>query len=398
MRKLSGNTQEQVGLLTSFLSEIFRAIPIVKLYQQEKFETNRAHAVINQVFQLTYKAIRVRSSSHPITEILGGAAVLLGITYGGWQVIHGQQTTGTFISFIAALIMAYEPVKKLANLNANLQEGVAAADRLFKLMDTPVQIQDRPGAVPFLPHQGEIIFEHVQFSYTPDQPVIHDLSLKIPGGKVTALVGPSGGGKTTVLQLIPRFYETQSGTIYIDGQDIAHCQLSSLRQHIAVVSQDITLFRGTIRHNIAYGYPDTDLDVIIKCAQDAAAHEFIMALPQQYDTILGEHGVGLSGGQRQRLAIARALFKNAPILLLDEATSALDAHSEQQVQRALRHLMHQRTTLVVAHRLATIQNADHICVIHQGQVVEQGTHTSLLSQNGFYTKLYQQYTEQEEQS
>lgn len=283
--------------------------------------------------------------------------------------------------------MSYQPVKNLAKLNANLQEGLAAAQRVFALLDLEPEIKDSPDAQPLVVSGGAIEVEDVHFSYAPDKPALHGITLHIPAGGTAALVGPSGGGKSTLLNLIPRFYETGEGRVRIDGTDVRDVTLSSLRGAIALVSQEITLFDDTVRANIAYGKAGAS-DAEIAAAAQAAAADFIDALPQGYDTVVGEHGVKLSGGQRQRLAIARAMLKNAPILLLDEATSALDSESERHVQTALDALMEGRTTLVIAHRLSTVMDADIIFVIDGGRLVEQGTHAELLSQAGVYARLH----------
>ncbi|MDP7424947.1 MAG: ATP-binding cassette domain-containing protein, partial [Rhodospirillales bacterium] len=294
-----------------------------------------------------------------------------------------------FFSFITALLLAYEPMKRLANLNATLQEGLAGAQRLFQLLDREPTIQEKPDAKALAIIGGGIKLEDVHFSYVTGQAALTDMSFDVPAGKTVALVGPSGAGKSTILNLIPRFYDVDSGRIIIDGSDVQDVTFESLRGAMALVSQEITLFDDTIRANIAYGRPDASEDEIIKAAKNAAAHDFIMEMPVGYDTYVGERGTKVSGGQRQRLAIARAMLKNAPILLLDEATSALDTESERHVQSALTKLMQGRTTLVIAHRLSTVMDADLIHVINQGKLVESGSHTELIAQDGIYARLYQ---------
>ena len=388
MRKVAANTQDQQGVLTALLDRAFAGARHVKAYRAEDYEANRAKSVINRLFELQNKAGKVRSASHPIMETLGGLAIVAVIIYGGNQVIEGGRTTGAFFSFITALLLAYEPVKRLANLNTSLQEGMAAAQRLYSALDIAPRIIDAPNATTLNVSTGEIVFDGVSFAYRPDRPALKELSLAAPSGKMVALVGPSGAGKSTLLNLILRFYDVGSGAIRVDGQDIRGVTLDSLRRAVGLVSQEIFLFDDTVRANIAYGTPGATDAQIEEAAKGAAAHDFIMALPQGYDTVVGEQGVKLSGGQRQRIAIARAMLKDAPILLLDEATSALDTESERQVQSALKRLMLGRTSLVIAHRLSTIVDADLIFVIESGRVVESGDHDSLLAQGGAYARLY----------
>ncbi len=321
-------------------------------------------------------------------ETLGGAAIAIVILYGGHQVIVGTRTPGAFFSFITALLLAYQPLKSLANLNASLQEGLAAAQRIFQVLDVEPTIRDTPAARPLCVAGGEIRFDRVRFGYAPGAVALDDVSLTVPAGRTVALVGASGAGKSTILNLIPRFFDVEEGSIAIDGQDIRSVTLASLRGAVALVAQEVTLFDDTLRANIAYGRFGAAAAEIEAAARAAGADEFIRELPNGYDTQVGEHGVRLSGGQRQRLAIARAMLKDAPILLLDEATSALDSESERQVQAALRTLIRGRTTLVIAHRLSTVQGADLICVVDRGRIAESGRHTELLARGGLYARLY----------
>ncbi|MGV8949150.1 MAG: ABC transporter ATP-binding protein [Candidatus Paracaedibacter sp.] len=389
MRKVANNTQEELASFTGRLTQVFQGIRVIKAYGTEEYEAGRAHTMIERIFALVYKSSRVRSASHPIIESLGGMAIVIVIAYGGWQVMHHARTTGEFMSFILALLLVYEPLKRLSNLNANLQEGLAAAARVFAIIDTPATIQDRVDANPLPPIEGRIEFRDVSFSYPDGKIALDGIHLKIQKAHSIALVGASGAGKSTIINLIPRFYDIQRGEIFIDGIDIRDVTLKSLRQQIALVSQEIMLFDTTLRDNIAYGsFEASDTDVIA-AAKAAAAHEFIEALPMGYNTMIGENGVKLSGGQRQRIAIARAMLKNAPILLLDEATSALDTDSERQVQAALKILMEGRTTLMVAHRLSTVVEANMIYVLDQGKIVESGSHKTLLESKGVYANLWQ---------
>ena len=396
IRKVTVSTQEEIGQFTTLLEQTIQGARVVKAYRMEEYEKGRFRKIAERVFQLVFKSARIRSMASPIMETLGGVAVALVIFYGGFRVIEESMNPGAFFSFITALLLAYEPMKRLANLNASLQEGLASAQRLFGLLDTKPNIIDKPDAATLKIKGGNIVLNQVNFSYIPKHPVINGVSLSVPAGKLVALVGPSGAGKSTILNLIPRFYEVDSGFIKIDGIDVQDATLDSLRRNIALVSQEIILFDDTVRANIAYGRPDASEKEITQAAKNAAAHDFIEAMSNGYDTYVGERGTKVSGGQRQRLAIARAMLKNAPILLLDEATSSLDAESEREVQAALMELMKGRTTLVIAHRLSTVIEADLIHVIDNGKLVESGNHPELLSKNGTYARLYAlQFKEQQ---
>ena len=388
MRKVTANNQEEQGLLSAILSESFDGMREVKAYGMQDYEKKRVASVLERIRALNMKSARIRSLSSPIMETLGGSAVAIVIVYGGFRVIESQTDAGSFFSFITALLLAYEPMKRLANLNNSLQEGLAGAQRMFQLLDRQAKIKDCPEAKSLSEVLGHLRFNNVKFFYDTEKSVLNNISLEVNAGQRVALVGPSGAGKSTILNLIPRFYEINSGEVFIDNYDIRKVTIKSLVKNIALVSQEVMLFDDTIRSNIAYGRPDALNEEIVRAADNAAALEFIKALPEGFDTMVGERGVRLSGGQRQRIAIARAILKDAPILLLDEATSALDTESEFQVQMALDYLMENRTTLVIAHRLSTIINADLIYVVVDGKIVEKGSHADLLAVDGNYKRLY----------
>jgi subfamily B ATP-binding cassette protein MsbA len=389
MRKIADGTQAQLADFTAQLDDTFQGVRVVKAYRREDFESERARSTIHKLFRMYYKASRVQEASGPIMSMLGGCAIAAIIWYGGFKVVHGNTTPGAFFSFITAMLTAYRPVKTLAGLNTQLHEGMAAAARFFEVLDITPTIVDAPNAHALAITRGEIQFDAVSFRYHEGSGGVERLSFAVPAGKTVALVGTSGSGKSTIMNLLLRFYEVQSGQITIDGDDIRNVTLTSLRNALALVSQDIVLFNDTVRANIMYGKLDASEAEIIAAAKKAHAHEFIIALPQGYDTPIGPHGVKLSGGQRQRISIARAVLKNAPILLLDEATSALDNASERAVQEALTELMQGRTTLVIAHRLSTIQDADQILVLEGGRIVDQGTHTQLLATSSTYRTMQQ---------
>ena len=389
MRRVTANTQEEMGLFTTTLGQTFQGIRVVKAYGMEGYEAGRVATLVEGIFRLAFRAARTRAVASPIMETLGGAAVAVVIVYGGMRVIAAETDAGSFFSFITALLLAYEPLKRLANLNASLQEGLAGAQRLYDVLDRAPAIRQRTDAVDLAVTVGAVRLDGVTFAYRRGgPPALRGIDLAAPAGGRTALVGPSGAGKSTVLNLIPRFFDVDQGRVTIDGVDVRDATFTSLFGAIALVSQEITLFDDTIRANIAYGREGAGEAEIVDAAKRAAADTFIRDLPDGYDTIVGEHGVKLSGGQRQRLAIARAMLKNAPILLLDEATSALDTESERQVQAALAQLMVGRTTLVIAHRLSTVVDADLIHVLDGGRVVESGTHRQLLARGGAFARLH----------
>jgi len=387
-RRISTRTQQAVAEMANQLEETITGARVVKAFTAEEQEISRFTEVSRRILALTLKEEKVRALSSPFMESLGAVAIAFIIGYGGYRVIAGQSSPGTFFSFMTALILLYDPLKKLARSQTILQRGVAAAVRVFELLDTPPQIMDRPGAGELAPLKKTIEFKAVHFSYGREE-VLKGIDLKIKAGQIVAIAGRSGGGKTTLVNLLPRFYELEKGEILIDGKDIREVTLKSLRQQIGLVTQQTILFDDTIRANIAYGRPRATTREIEAAASAAYAHDFILELPQGYETMIGEQGVRLSGGQRQRLAIARALLKDAPILILDEATSSLDTESEYYVQKAIDNLMVGRTTLVIAHRLSTIYSADRIVVLAGGMIAEEGRHEELMSLQGEYHKLYE---------
>lgn len=388
MRRFSTQTQEEMGALTTHLSQCFQGIRVIKAYGMEAYEKDRVAGLVETIFQLTFRASRVRAAAQPIIDTMGGAAVAAVIIYGGYRVIEGVTTPGAFFSFIAAALMAYQPLRALGKLNANLQEGLAAAERVFDLLDTKSALPDPENPVAVERISGGVRFDNVQFSYGENLPALDGVSFEAPSGKIAALVGPSGAGKSTVLSLIPRMFDANEGTISVNTVDVSAASTKDLRDAMALVSQEINLFDDTVFNNIRYGRPEASEAEVHEAAKAAAAHDFIGELENGYETVVGEQGVKLSGGQRQRIAIARAILKDAPILLLDEATSALDTESERHIQSALEHLMKGRTTIVIAHRLSTIAHADVIHVFDHGKVVESGTHDELLEQSGLYAKLH----------
>ena len=387
MRQIATRAQVTLGSLTSLLQETISGTRIVKAFGMEAHENNRFSVENERLFRLSLKSISINAVSSPFMEFLGGLGISAIIFYGGYQVIHGQSTPGTFFSFLTALIMLYEPVKRLTNVNNTIQQGIAGAERVFSIMDLVPDIRNRPDAVPLPRISREIEIRNVTFRYE-EAPVLKNITLRIRTGEAVAFVGMSGGGKTTLVNLIPRFYDVTTGMILIDGQDIRNVTVESLRGQIAIVTQQTILFNDTVRNNIAYGDISKTEDQIVEAAKAAHAHDFILRLPKGYETVIGEQGTKLSGGERQRISIARALLKNAPILILDEATSSLDSEAEIEVQDALENLMKGRTTLVIAHRLSTIRNADRIIVLVNGEIREEGTHETLLSRHGEYSRLY----------
>jgi len=387
-RKASAKVLEQTATFSTFLEEAFQGIRVIKAYGTEKKTGDDGDTEIEYRFKYQFKAMRIQATSNPIVESLSGIMIAGIIFYGASSVTAGETTPGTFFAFITAVMLAYQPIKSVAKVAPQIQNSLAAAQRIFDLLDIVDEITEKPDATPLELHNGELVFDKVAFSYNKGEPVLKEMSLTISAGKRIALVGPSGGGKSTILNLMPRFYDVTGGRILIDGQDVRDVTVQSLREKFALVSQDIFLFDDTIAANISYGRVDVSEEEIIQAAKSAAVHDFVETLPDGYNTRVGSDGVRLSGGQKQRIAIARAMLKDAPILLLDEATSALDTESERKVQIALSHLMKGRTSVVIAHRLSTILDADLIYVIVDGEVTESGSHTELLAKSGTYAELY----------
>ncbi len=388
MRRMTRRQQTQLGGLTVVLQETFQGNRVVKAFGMEEYERQRFNTELRRLFRIGMRVARIKALTSPMIEVLGAAATVGILWLGAASVAAGTRTLGTFGAFIAAMLIVYRPFKSLSSTNNKIQQGLAAAERVFEMMDEPTDVPDEPGAIELAPGRHRVDFERVSFRYGDNPPVLHDIDLRIGAGEVVALVGMSGGGKSTLADLIPRFYDVTSGRIAIDGIDIRRYKLSSLRAQIGLVTQHTFLFNDTVRANIAYGSIEKGLHQVIAAAKLANAHDFIARLPAGYDTMVGELGVRLSGGERQRIAIARALLKNAPILILDEATSSLDSEAERQVQEALEHLIENRTTLVIAHRLSTVRRADRIAVIVHGRIVEEGSHDELLALGHEYRKLH----------
>jgi subfamily B ATP-binding cassette protein MsbA len=388
-RKASTSMQEEIGVLTTHLHETIGGIRIVKAFGMEKYESRRFSEKNKNLFNSLMRAIKTSAISHPIMEVISIFGTSLVILFGLYAITAGTMTVGDFFSFMAALVFFYRPLRDLNGVNSTVQDGVAAARRIFEVLDTQPEIRDRPGAGIARHDFKTIEFRNLVFKYE-DEMVMKDIDLTVKAGETIAIVGKSGGGKTTLVNLIPRFYDVTGGSILIDGKDIRDLSIESLRSLTAIVTQQTFLFNDTVKDNIAYGDTGKQFEDIVRAARSAYAEDFVRALPLGYDTIIGESGVKLSGGQRQRIAIARALLKNAPILILDEATSSLDTQSEREVQNALDTLMKGRTSFVIAHRLSTIMNADRIIVLKDGRIVEQGRHEELIARGGEYKSLYEQ--------
>ncbi len=398
LRKLSFS---DIGAGQRFISQMDDTLQyskLVKSYNCENFETKRMSTVIDGIFNLGKKIARLSIIASPMVEMLGGIGVALVIWYGGHQVLTGETTPGAFFSFFTAMMMAYKPLKSVSSMNSGIQLGLGSTQRFYTLLDEKPQIVDKSNAKELKKVKGNIVFKNINFNYIKDKTALNGINLKIDGGKMIALVGHSGGGKSTIMSMLLRFYDPTKGSISIDGEDIKNVTLKSLRNSMSVVNQEVMLFDDTIIENIRYGKENATKEQIIKAAKMAEADEFIKELANGYDTQIGQNGIRLSGGQRQRIAIARAILYDAPILLLDEATSALDPISENLVKNALKKLMKGRTTIVIAHRLSTVMHADKICVVNNGKIVESGTHKALLKKNGAYANLYHKQFEIEEEA
>jgi len=394
MGKAAREAQEHSGNLARFLSEILKASKVIKIYQKESFEYGRAKKFIHGLIEKLKKMTIIQIRATPIMEILTGFIIAGFIYYSGYLVMEGKIGINNFFSFLAAMMLAYQPIRSLASINIVVNQGFSAAKRIFEIIDTKISIREDENSKNLTIKDASISFKNINFSYpSSDQHAVKNLNLVIKGGSTAALVGHSGAGKSTIFNLLPRFYDPQIGTILIDDQNIGKVSLQSLRKNISLVSQDITLFDDTVMANIAYANLNASKEEVMEAAKLAAAEDFVNNLPNKLETVIGENGVRLSGGQKQRLSIARALLKNSPIILLDEATSSLDAESENQVQRAISNLTKNKTTIIIAHRLSTIVKADTIFVLSNGEIAASGKHKELLNTSKIYKNLYDKQLE-----
>jgi ATP-binding cassette subfamily B protein len=389
VQKVSRSEILSDGHVVNAIRETVQGVRVVKAFTLEDAMARRMNTAVERVQARNNKLVAINARTSPLVDTLGGLAFASVIFYAGWRALHHGDTPGEFFSFITALLLAYDPARRLSKLQVKLAQASIGVRMMFELIDTEPVLKDRPGAPDLTVEKGEVRFDGITFGYNPGEPVLEDLTLLAASGKTTALVGLSGSGKTTLMNLILRFWDPEAGRVLIDDRDIRDVRLMSLREKVALVSQDVFLFQGSIRDNIRSGCADATDAEVIAAAKAAYAHHFIEAMPRGYETDVGELGTQLSGGQRQRISIARAFLKNAPIILLDEPTSALDSESEQAIQRALAQLTERKTTLVIAHRLATILNADCIYVIDKGRVAESGTHLQLIKNDGLYARLYE---------
>ncbi|MDQ6990124.1 MAG: lipid A export permease/ATP-binding protein MsbA [Mariprofundaceae bacterium] len=396
MRSASYDGQVVMGKMSSLVEETVGGIRVVKAFGMEDYERRRFRDLIGEFMHHQMQVMRVNAMSFPVMELVAGFGIAGVLYYGGLRVAAGEATAGTLMSFLAATLMLYEPVKRLSAANNQIQQGLSAAERVFDILDEKKDVQDAEHAREIKQFQHDIRLEDVALQYAnTDKSVMSHINLEVKRGQVLALVGRSGAGKSTLANLVPRFMDVTEGRVLIDGIDVRELTQQSLRQHMALVTQDVVLFNDTVFNNIAYGYENMDRERVEAIAKAANAHDFIMNLPEAYDTMVGERGVILSGGQRQRLSLARALLKDAPILILDEATSSLDTESEHLVQQAIERLMKGRTVIVIAHRLSTIRHADMIVVLDDGSILQQGNHESLLAEGGLYAELYHMQFEDE---